>query len=118
MGFQILMPCYQVFRLKDHLRQQFRWAPHLSGVTGVKAKDYEQSFTVEAATPYAAWHALNGSDRQLEVGDLLSSGENDVRILKYIGFEEARWIVPEPRPVPGAVALPMAETGQPAAAMS
>ena len=94
------MPSYRVFRLKENLRQQFRWAPHLSGVTGVKHKDYEEAFTVDASTPYAAWHSLNGTERQLQVGDLLSSGESELRILKYIGFEEACWIVPEPRPVP------------------
>lgn len=94
------MASYQVFRLKEHLRQQFRWAPHLSGVMGVKPKDYDQVFTVDASSPYAAWHALNGTEKQLMVGDLLSCGESDLRILKYIGFETACWILPEPRPIP------------------
>jgi len=93
------MPCYRVFRLKENLRQQFRWAPHLSGVTGVKPKDYEEDFTVEAASLYAAWHELKGTEKQLMVGDLLSSGETELRIVKYIGFEEATWILPEPRPM-------------------
>jgi hypothetical protein len=94
------MAAYKVFRMKENLRQQFRWAPHLSGLTAVKPKDYEELFTVEAQSPYAAWHELKGTERELKVGDLLSAGENDVRILKYIGFEEARWIVPEPPRVP------------------
>lgn len=92
------MPSYQVFRMKENARQQFRWAPHLSGVTGVKPKDYEPLFAVEAASPYAAWHELKGTDRELMIGDLLESAGPDLRILKYIGFEEARWIVPEPKP--------------------
>lgn len=91
------MPEYKVFRLKDNLRQQFRWAPHLSGVTAVKPKDYEESFTVAAESPYAAWHTLRGSERELRVGDLVSAGESELRILKYIGFEVAHWIIPEPK---------------------
>lgn len=89
------MPAYQVFRMKENLRQQFRWAPHLSGVTGVKPKDYEEIFTINAPTLYAAWNDARGTEQELMVGDLLS-WENDLRILKYIGFEEARWILPEP----------------------
>lgn len=106
------MPEYRVFRLKDHLRQQFRWAPHLSGVTAVKPKDYEESFTVNAGTPYEAWHTLKGSERELRVGDLLGAGETELRILKYIGFEEARWVLPEPKnPNPAAEVLQPAPGG-------
>ncbi len=36
------MPVYQIHRLKETQRQQFRWAPHTSGVTIVKPKDYEK----------------------------------------------------------------------------
>lgn len=100
------MPCYKVFRLRENLRQQFRWAPHLSGVTGVKPKDYEEVFTVEAPSMYAAWHALNGTEQQLVVGDLLTSSETELRILKYIGFEEACWILPEPKPAPPPEVVP------------
>lgn len=89
------MPEYRVFRLKDNLRQQFRWAPHLSGVTAVKPRDYEEWFTISAESPYAAWHSLRGTERELAVGDLLSIDGGDVRILKYIGFEAAQWVIPE-----------------------
>jgi len=92
------MPVYQIHRMKDIPRQQFRWAPHTSGVTVAKPKDYEPGSTVDAQTAYAAWIALKGSDTALDVGDILES-EGELRILKYIGFEEARWFVPEP-PVP------------------
>lgn len=107
------MPTYRVFRLKDNLRQQFRWAPHLSGVTGLKPKDYEEAFAIDAESPYAAWHALNGTERHLEVGDALSSAESDLRILKYIGFEQATWIVPDPK----ALAAPPESTQPQTAAL-
>jgi hypothetical protein len=100
------MPEYKVFRLKDTLRQQFRWAPHLSGVTAVKPKDYEESFTVEAESPYAAWHSVRGTEQELRVGDLLGAGESELRILKYIGFEEARWVIPEPKHPHGSPEMP------------
>jgi hypothetical protein len=96
------MPAYQIHRLKETQRQQFRWAPHTPGVTIVKLKDYEPGSVIEAASPYALWLALRESDNALAVGDLIDvvgqvpAGE--LRILKYIGFEEARWYVPEPAP--------------------
>jgi hypothetical protein len=120
------MPTYQIHRLKETPRQQFRWAPHTPGVTIVKVKDYEPGSIVEAASPYALWLALRESDNALAVGDVIEvvgdvievvgdrggvAGESPgakLRILKYIGFEEARWYVPEP--APGAVEEPLAVT--------
>ncbi len=90
------MPLYQVHRLKEAPRLQFRWAPHTSGVTTVKPKDYEQSETVESDTPYGAWQTLRESEHPLELGDILESDGDQLRICKYVGFEEARWFVPEP----------------------
>jgi hypothetical protein len=92
------MPEYQVFRLKENLRHQFRSAPHLSGVAGVKPKDYEESATIDAESPYAAWHSVRGTPRELAVGDLLCIEGREMCILKYIGFEEARWVLPEVKP--------------------
>lgn len=94
------MPLYRIHRMKDLARQQFRWAPHTSGVTVVKTRDYEPAHhehcaTVEAPTPYAAWVGLRGSSTPLDIGDILET-EGELRILKYVGFEEARWYVPEP----------------------
>ena len=106
------MPDYQIHRLKETQRQQFRWAPHTPGVTIVKLKDYEAGPVVEAATPYALWLALRESDKAIAVGDLIEVlGETpggELRILKYIGFEEARWYVPEP--APNAIGEPVAVT--------
>ncbi len=90
------MPAYQIHRLKETSRQQFRWAPHTSGVTVVKPKDYQPGSQVEGASPYAVWFALRDSAEPLEVGDLLELPGAELRIFKYIGFEEARWYVPEP----------------------
>ncbi len=89
------MPVYQIHRLKEAPRQQFRWAPHSSGMSVVKPKDYEPGAPVEAATPYAAWIALRESNAPLNIGDILEAG-GDLRIFKYVGFEEARWFAPEP----------------------
>jgi len=106
------MPEYQIYRLKDSLRQQFRWAPHAAGMTVVKLRDYERGGVVEAASPYALWLALRESGSALAVGDLVDSAcdriegaggviegaSGELRILKYVGFEEARWYVPETEP--------------------
>jgi hypothetical protein len=89
------MPAYQIHRLRDAPRQQFRWAPHTSGVTIVKPKDYEKDRTEEAASPYAVWLALRDGQDALEVGDLLELASGELFVFKYIGFEEARWYVPE-----------------------
>ena len=108
----IYMPAYQIHRLKETQRQQFRWAPHTPGVTIVKLKDYEPGSIVEAATPYALWLDLRDSDNAIAVGDLIEvvgqTATGELRILKYIGFEEARWYVPEPAPNP--VGEPVAVT--------
>lgn len=92
------MPAYQIHRLKEAPRQQFRWAPHTPGVTIVKLKDYEPGDVIEAASPYALWLALRETEQALAVGDLIEVPGAELRILKYIGFEEARWYVPEPAP--------------------
>src|SRR5579883_2332728 len=91
------MPVYQVHRLKDSPRQQFRWAAHTAGVSVVKPKDYEKGALKEAVNPYALWVTSRGSEEALEPGDVLECVETgELRIFKYIGFEEARWHVPDP----------------------
>lgn len=103
----LIMPAYRIHRLKQTQRQQFRWAPHTPGVSIVKLKDYEPGPMVEAATPYALWLALRETEDAMAVGDLIEHivedlsaqfNPGELRILKYIGFEEARWYVPEPAP--------------------
>ena len=89
------MPAYRIHRLKDSQRQQFRSAPHTSGVAIVKPKDYAEGSSMEAESPYALWVALRETEQALQVGDLLELEGGELRIYKYIGFEEARWLVPE-----------------------
>ncbi len=82
--------------MRDEKRQLFRWAPHTSGVTPVKPKDYEAVETVhEAPTPYGLWALLRESAQPLDVGDVLELPNQELRIYKYVGFENAQWILPE-----------------------
>ena len=93
------MPLFRIHRMKDSQRQQFRWAPHVSGSANVKPKDYESGGEVEAGNEYEAWSQLRASDAPLGLGDLLESEDGKLRICKYVGFEPAQWVLPEPVPV-------------------
>jgi hypothetical protein len=97
------MPVFRIHRMKDNPRQQFRWAPHVSGAANVKPKDYEQRGEVDAENEYAAWAALRDSESPLLVGDILELPAGQLRICKYVGFEEARWFIPEAPVVSGDV---------------
>jgi len=81
--------------MKDAPRQSFRWAPHVSGSAQVKPKDYEPGSQIEAITEYAAWARLRDSEEPLSVGDLLEAETGELRICKYVGFEQALWLLPE-----------------------
>ena len=89
------MAAYRIYRMKETARQQFRWAPHTIGVTLAKPKDYEQIHAVDASGPYAVWIQLKDTAQALEVGDILEVESGELRIYKYVGFEEARWLIPE-----------------------
>ena len=89
------MPSYRIHRLKDHLHQSFRQAPHVSGSANVKPRDYEPGDSIEASTPYAAFFALKETVAPLNPGDLLESESGVLRIYKFVGFEEAQWVLPE-----------------------
>jgi hypothetical protein len=91
------MPNYRIYRMKDSPRQQFRWAPHLSGCASLKLKDYEPGDGVTARHEYDAWQILRESGRALAVGDLLETEDGQLRICKYVGFEPAQWVLPEPK---------------------
>lgn len=78
----------------------FRWAPHTSGVTTLRPRDFEAAGEVEASGFYSAWSALRESGRGLDVGDLLENEAGEIRICKYVGLEPAAWAVPEPKPEP------------------
>ena len=89
------MPNYRIHRLKDHLHQSFRLAPHVSGSANVKPRDYEVGDSIEAPSPYASFFALKESAEPLHPGDLLESEDGVLRIYKFVGFEEAQWVLPE-----------------------
>jgi hypothetical protein len=104
------MPSYRVHKLRDHLRQAFRSAPHVSGAASVKPRDYTPDTTIEAATPYAAFFALRETGAPIEVGDLLEAEDGALCIFKFVGFEEARWVVPEaPPPTESSPGFPPGE---------
>jgi hypothetical protein len=94
------MPLYRVFRMKDSPRQQFRWAPHVSGTASAKPRDFEPHGEVVALHEYDAWRILRESGAPLEVGDLLEAEDGRLRICKYVGFEPAQWVIPEVRNQP------------------
>jgi hypothetical protein len=96
------MPKYRVYRMNDSPRQQFRWAPHVSGSASVKAKDYVPDGEVEAISEYDAWSLLRTSERPLAVGDLLEAESGALTICKYVGFESASWLLPEVKSAPAA----------------
>ena len=91
------MPLFRIYRMKDSPRQQFRWAPHVSGTANIKPRDYEQHGEVEAQHEYDAWRALREAGEALSVGDLLETDSGQLRICKYVGFEPAQWVLPEPK---------------------
>lgn len=94
------MPLFRIHKLKESHRQQFRWQPHTSGLSHVKPKDYEPAGSVEASNEYVAWMRLKQDGAAFQVGDLLEVEGVSLRIYKYVGFEEVRWVVPEQNPVP------------------
>ena len=91
------MPTYRIHRIKETPRLAFRFAAHTGGIAQVKPRDYEPGMEVEAAHPYGAWRHLSGTEQALRVGDLLEAPDGALSICKYVGFEEARWALPEPR---------------------
>ena len=93
------MPAYRIHRLKENAREQFRWAAHTIGVSTVRPKDYEApGIEIEAATPYEVWVSLKDQAEALRPGDILEANDGELRIYKYVGFEQAQWQVPDPVP--------------------
>ncbi len=98
---------FRIHRMKEAPGENFRWAAHTGGLSIVKPKDYLPAGEVECATPYAAWKLLAAERRPLRPGDLLEilSGDTastQLQIVKYIGFEPAKWYVAEPKPETGS----------------
>jgi len=95
------MVSFRIHRMKPSARQHFRWAPHVSGVVQLKPRDYEPGGEVQARSFYDAWAVLRGSPGALDIGDVLETMSGELRVCKYVGFEEARWQVAEPAAVCG-----------------
>ncbi|MBA3975981.1 MAG: hypothetical protein C0504_17380 [Candidatus Solibacter sp.] len=89
------MAVYRIHRMKDHVRHSFRFAPHTSGVMMIKPRDFEPAGEVTAANVYDAWMNLRGAEQALDIGDVLETGDGSLCVCKYVGFEEARWVLPE-----------------------
>ena len=89
------MAQYRIYRMKESVRLQFRWAPHTIGITIAKPRDYDLVDSVEASGVYAVWMALKETEAPLQVGDILEVDGGELRIYKYVGFEEAQWQVPD-----------------------
>ena len=102
------MPSFRIHRLKDHLRQQFRFAPHMSGTATLKARDYAPGDSIQASSPYAAFFQMKDAGTPLEVGDLLESEDGSLRVFKYVGFEEAQWLALEDKREATADVAPVA----------
>jgi hypothetical protein len=101
------MPRYRIHRMKDAPRENFRWAAHTGGAAILKAKDYDTAEEVEAGNPYELWKTMAETGRSLHPGDVLErldleigsdQASGGLQVAKYIGFEPARWFVPEPKP--------------------
>jgi hypothetical protein len=97
------MPQFRIYYLKDPQRQHFRRLPPGNAQSGpllLKLRDYEVGGEIEAASPYAAWKELRKahSRRSIGVGDALETDTGGLLVCRWVGFEEARWHVPEPPP--------------------
>ena len=43
-------------------------------------------------------NCLRTAGQPLGLGDLLENEKSELRICKYVGFDEAVWVLPEPKP--------------------
>jgi hypothetical protein len=100
------MASFRIYRMRPHVKQNFRWAPHVAGLATVKQRDYRSDGEFEAPDEYALWAQLRNSEHALDVGDLVeefvkaevneaigeAGGETGVlKICKFVGFESAKW---------------------------
>ena len=106
------MPAYRIYRMKEHVRQPFRWQPHTTGAAIAKPKDFLEGDTVESANAYSCWLELKDTSGALVVGDLLEAEDGTLRIYKYVGFEDAKWVLPEVKTEAGATSPAAASVQQ------
>ena len=89
------MAMFRIYRMRPHVKQNFRWAPHVTGLATVKQRDYLPGAEIEAANEYALWAELKATESPLEIGDVVETG-NTLKICKFVGFESAQWAETEP----------------------
>ena len=102
------METFRIYRMRPHVKQYFRWAPHVTGLATVKPRDYEPGAEFVAPNEYALWAELKGSEQALDVGDLVeivSDNSSTLKICKFVGFESATWAKTE---VPAETEVPAA----------
>jgi hypothetical protein len=87
------MPVFKIHRQRESAKSSFRFAPHTSGAAVVKQRDYELAGEKEAASAYALFNELRGTEDALEVGDVVELPEGALKIYKYVGLEDATWWV-------------------------
>jgi hypothetical protein len=89
------MVSFRIYRMRPHVKQSFRWAPHVSGLATVKQRDYLPGSEFQAPDEYALWAELRNSEEALELGDLVEAGGEAgggvLKICKFVGFESAKW---------------------------
>ncbi len=78
----------------------------------MKPRDYEQHGEISAVNEYEAWQSLRAAGQPLGVGDLLENPDGQLKICKYVGFEPAQWVLPEPKHPVEAVSAEPEPAGQ------
>jgi hypothetical protein len=103
------MALFRIHRMRPHVKQSFRWAPHVTGLAIVKPRDYLPGAEIEAPNEYALWAELKKSENPLEIGDLVESG-SALKICKFVGFESAKWAETEAAPAPSCETVGVTES--------
>lgn len=92
------MPYYQLFRLIDSRRENYKNAAPEPGQAELRGRHYEPAGEVEAGSPYQAWRRLQKAGEEpesptgLDVGDVLRDRESDEWLVcNYWGFDPVQW---------------------------
>lgn len=92
------MPQYQLFRLIDSRRENYKNAAPEPGQTELRGRHYEPAGEVEAGSPYQAWRRLHNEAEEsaspavLDVGDVLRDRASDQWLVcNYWGFDPVQW---------------------------
>jgi hypothetical protein len=106
------MASFRIYRMRPHVKMNFRWAPHVAGLATVKQRDYLPDGEFQSSDEYALWAELRNTEQKLDVGDLvetITEAGGNLKICKFVGFEAAKWAETEP-----AMVSSITEAGAPA----